>query len=52
MNTDKYLRMVDSQLQEAKEVVELTEKAFKEAKAKYDGILSFKESYIEWVKTK
>lgn len=48
MNTDQYLRMVDSQLEEAKLNMELAEKGYREAKAKYDGILSFKEKYNQW----
>jgi hypothetical protein len=49
MDKDQYLQMVDSQLQEAKENMELAEKTYKELKAKYDGILNFKEKYIQWI---
>lgn len=52
MRNDEYLKMVDRQLQEAKENMELVEKSYREAKAKYDSILSFKESYIQWVMVK
>jgi hypothetical protein len=49
MNSDQYLQMVNAQLKEAKENMDLTEKAYRESKAKYDGILSFKEKYIQWI---
>jgi hypothetical protein len=49
MDTDQYLQMVESQLQEAKENMELAEKAYKESKAKYDGILSFMDAYKKWI---
>lgn len=49
MKTDQYLHMVDSQIREAKENMEIVEQSYREAKAKYDALLSSKESYIRWV---
>jgi hypothetical protein len=49
MNRDQYLDMVDTQLRDARDNMDLIEKSYKEAKAKHDSILKFRNSYIEWL---
>lgn len=49
MDTEQYLKMIDAQIREAKELVESTEKSFREATARHQALLSSKESYIWWV---
>lgn len=49
--TDKeYLKMVDEQLKEAKENMDSAEKSYIEAKAKYDSVIKFRESYVTWIR--
>ena len=48
MNKKEYLELINTQLQEAKENMELVEKSYREAKSKYETMVKFVESYIEW----
>jgi hypothetical protein len=49
MNTDRYRLLIDQKLSDAWHNYELTEKAYREAKAIYESILVQKESYEKLV---